>query len=150
MKKIILFALILLWFSPHSYAQKTDLRKMGSVQRNEYLVKLAKEVVMNFGPDYYREDLIPNVSKEPKELRVGYSRAQKYVGKKYYTVTFRDREGYPWSSVDIWEKTGEPMGITFDGGSGYNFLFRSYRDWIKDGVKEEEKWKRENDSQHHH
>lgn len=151
MKKILLLTLTILCMNSSSfYAQNTDLSNLDKKQRNEYLIKLAKEVVLNFGPEYYQEDYISDVSADSKVYKHSDPRVQKYVGKKFYTVTFRDKEGFPCSSVEIWEKEGTPKTVTFDGESGYNFYSRSYRDWIKDGVKEEEKWKRENDSQHHH
>ena len=55
--KIILLSLLLTVCCVSSYAQKTDLRKMQPQQRDEYLVKLAKEVVLNFGSDSYGEAL---------------------------------------------------------------------------------------------
>ena len=39
-----------------------NLSKMYEPDRNAYLIKKAKEVVMNFGPDYYREYGEPEIS----------------------------------------------------------------------------------------
>ena len=40
--------------------------------------------------------------------------------------------------VTIWEDDGEPEGILFGNEMGMTFIFRLYKDWVKDGVKKEE------------
>ena len=50
-------------------AQTVNLGEMSEKERNEYLVKLSKEVIKNFGPGYYRE-LTPTIEeKRMKFLR---------------------------------------------------------------------------------
>ena len=39
-----------------------NLRKMSESDRNAFLITKAKEVVLNFGPDYYREYREPEIS----------------------------------------------------------------------------------------
>lgn len=119
-----------------------NLSRMNENDRNAYLVEKAKEVVLNFGPDYYREYGEPEIS----ELKTfTEDRWEKYKGDKYYTVTFRydkTKETLEWdfaAEVDIWEKDGEPQGVKFGNGIGLHFLKKSYRQKVKEGIKNNEK-----------
>ena len=68
MKQIVL-SLILTVCCVSSYAQSHDLSMMKPAKKESYLVKLAKEVVMNFGSDYYQKDLPQfGIRKLPKKL----------------------------------------------------------------------------------
>ena len=78
MKKILLLTLTILCMNSSSfYAQNTDLSNLDKKQRNEYLIKLAKEVVLNFGPEYYQEDYISDVSADSKVYKHSDPRVQK-------------------------------------------------------------------------
>lgn len=124
------------------------LSQMDSVKRYNYLVKLSGEVIKHFGSGYYREYKEPTIS----ELRVfsdsahaqQYPEVKRNLGRKYYTVTFpcdNSQERLEWNyaaKVEIWDDNGEPKGVMFGHGLGIHFSFRSYRDWLKMGIKEDE------------
>lgn len=134
--------------APPSSSNNICLSQMDSVKRNEYLMKLAREVVLNFGPSYYRDNMNPTIS----DLRVfsdsslveRFPEAQQKLGKKYYVVTIpydHTQEQLEWSyaaEVEIWEDDGEPKGVMFGHNLGYHFTFRPYREWVKNGIKEDE------------
>ena len=67
------------------------------------------------------------------------SSIQKNVGRRYYVVTLEDKHSDKSSEVLIWEDNGEPAAIHFSHSLGRNFYFRSYKQWIKEGVKDDEK-----------
>ena len=119
-----------------------NLGKMSEKERNEYLVKLAKEVIMNFGPDYYR-DLPPIIEEEKNDFFKG----KDIEGREYYKVTFpydETKETLEWSfsaEVMIWKDTGEPLGVMFGTGYGINFLQRPYKEWVEAGVAESDRMK---------
>ena len=118
-----------------------NLSKMYEPDRNAYLIKKAKEVVMNFGPDYYREYGEPEISGiETLEER----KYTEFNGEKYYTVTFRydkTKETLEWdyaARVHIMEKDGEPWGVQFGNGLGLHFFRESYKEKLKRGIKKYE------------
>ncbi|MBR1667626.1 MAG: hypothetical protein IJ693_05015 [Bacteroidaceae bacterium] len=110
-------------------------------------MKLAKEVVMNFGPDYYRDYKEPEISKKQvfEDDSEGIPEVMRNAGRPYYTVTlFYDREKEQLAekfaaAIDIWADDGEPMRVLFGNGMGINFFFNPYREWTKAGVKDSEK-----------
>ncbi len=135
------------YYSPmEEMVSPTSLSQMDSVKRYEYLVKLAREVIKNFGPGYYREYKKPDIS----ELRVfsdnnaQHPEIQRNVGRKYYTVTFlydKTQERLEWdyaAQVSIWEDDGEPKDVMFGHNLGIDFAFRPYRQWVKEGIKDDD------------
>lgn len=124
-------------------AQSTvsNLSEMFYPDRNAYLIEKAKEVIMNFAPDYYREYRAPEFS--GIETLEGWG---EHDGEKYYTVTFlydKTKETLEWNyaaRVHIMEKDGEPWGIECGNGMGIHFFKESYRDWIKRGIEENERF----------
>lgn len=147
MKSFFVSFIIGTLFSITIYAQETHLRKMQQGERNEYLVKLSKEVIKNFGPDYYHvcdssEITGPFVFDESHGL---FRPSNKnYRGRKYYKVTFvvdSTKHFFSWgyaAYVLVWEKSGEPMQVMFGNGMGKHFLGRSYRKWLEMGLQEED------------
>ena len=134
--------------TPSSLATNIHLSQQDSVKRNEYLVKLAREVVLNFGPGYYRENMNPEVSAIRMYLDSThverFPEDRKNIGRKYYVVTFpydHAQEQLEWgyaAKVEIWEDDGEPKGVMFGHGLGIHFTSRPYREWVKEGIKEDE------------
>jgi len=123
----------------------TYLSDWEEAKRTEYLTQKAKEVMLTFGPDWYQEPMKVNIS-ELKEFDIHLMGKDEITeplfGRKYYTVTFRyDRKKEPdWTyaaEVDIWEDDGEPWSIMFGNNWGNNFLSRSYKQCIEEGVKDE-------------
>lgn len=131
--------------APPSSSNNIYLSQMDSVKRNEYLIKLAREVVLNFGPGYYRDNMNPTIS----DLRVfsdssmveRFPEAKQNLGRKYYVVTIpydHAQEQLEWdyaAKVEIWEDDGEPKGVMFGCNLGYHFTFTPYREWVRLGVK---------------
>jgi hypothetical protein len=142
--KTVIFSILVVLFSISSYAQGNDLSKMDSLQRNEYLTKLAKEVLKNFAPDFYSEKLKINISPDPEVFYNEWGdqpKVKKHFNRKYYIVKLENLELKREFKICIWESDGEPVMITYLWtGWGCNFFYRSYKDWIRDGVKEEEKF----------
>ena len=125
-----------------------NLRKMSESDRNAYLITKAKEVIMNFGPRFYREYGEPEISgREVYEIKGNdiYRRStrEKYVGMGYYTVTFRydmEKEIFEWdyaAIVEIWDD-GEPKTVSFGEGYGTYFYEESYKDRLERGLRKSE------------
>ena len=105
-----------------------------------------KRSYKELGPGYYREYKKTDISGAEVYKYPGGNAPEKkkHDGKEYYTITFpydKNKETLYWfyaACVQIWAETGEPKGVLFENGWGKNFLSRSYKDWLKDGVKEED------------
>ena len=143
----ILLCLFLFALGNPVYAQ-SDAPKMKKKERNAYLVEKSKEVIMAFGPRFYREYGEPEISgREVYEIKGNdiYQRStrEKYVGMGYYTVTFRydmEEEIFAWdyaAVVEIWDD-GEPKTVKFGEGYGTYFYEESYKDRLERGLRESE------------
>ena len=151
MKQISIILLAIILCNANMEAQEIDLNKMTEEARNEYLLKIAKEVTQKFGPGWYRESVIPSIS----DLKVFGERPmsetsqldfRKNIGRKYYIVTFnydeKTRKKYVWSyasKVRIWADNGDPFVISFGNTYGVHFLGKSYKQWLLSGIEEEDK-----------
>lgn len=137
------------YFATSSYAQSVRLDTMAAEARNEYLTRLAKEVTLAFGPGFYRDSVVPDIS----TVKVFFSsnwggRDSDFIsndGRKYYTVTFPTKESLEWnytSEVDIWEDDGQPQKIMFGTGIGLHFMVtgKSYKEWLEQGIKESDQF----------
>jgi len=120
-KRIII--IIFIYTSCFTVVVAQDLRKMPEIQRNAVLISIAREAVLLYGPDYYREVYEPIVERKEICLGCGY----------YYFVTFpydKTKEtliGYA-AEVQICENTGRPLGIMFGNGLGTRLL-EEWGDW---------------------
>lgn len=130
-------------------AQQTDLRLLSKQERNEYLLNLATEIVLNYGPDFYRPELPPKISgaKTYRELDANNDGLRKRLGQRYYLVTFSyDKkkellhEDFA-ARIRIWENDGEPSLAEFGTGVGRHFFLKSYWQLKKEGIKPEDKVK---------
>ena len=148
MKNLSIFC-ILVMCAVSLFAQTVRLDTMKIGERNDYLTKLAKEVTLAFGPGFYRDSVVPDIS----IVKVFFSsnwggRDSDLIsndGRKYYTVTFPTEERLEWnytSEVDIWEDDGQPQKIMFGTGIGLHFMVtgKSYREWLEQGIKEEDQF----------
>lgn len=104
----LIVALILLLLCSPCFSKMRHLERKEEPKRNEYLVDKAKEVIMAFGPDYYRdykEPIISDINSFKETFKdAPVLKNKKLYGRKYYTVTF--------------------------------FYVVSYKDWLKKGIKE--------------
>ena len=123
---------------------KTDkirnLESMSEKKRNKILTRIAREAVLQVGPDYYREDTVPVILGPGTFTWKGtteYGRIA-FEGRKFYSVFFpydNSREefrlAYNYTAqVNIWADNGEPAEIFFGNGQGYTFISRSYYELI--------------------
>ena len=148
-KSIIMKRLILLFAFTFSLlgmsAQTVNLGEMSEKERNEYLVKLSKEVIKNFGPGYYRE-LTPTIEETKNEIFKGKDLGD-IEGREYYRVTFpydKTKEILDWpfsARVKIWKDTGEPFAVSFGNGYGKSFFHLSYKEWVEVGIKKNDQVK---------
>lgn len=144
MKNLLLFIMMCMALS--GQAQTRELGQMSIKARNRYLVKLAKEVVMHFGPEYYRTykkpivlDPIPFDEEQYKgrDAKV----IKKYSGRRYYRVVIpydftKEMLSKDYAAiVYIWEDDGTPAIVNFgDPDPGFQFLYISYEQRLKDGI----------------
>ena len=123
MKKMIL--LLILGTSTFQVLHAQYFNKMTNAQRDSVLVAKAKEVVLKYAKDYYREYGKPAI--EFKEV------SKKSINKEnwdrgYYVITFpydttKESFGLDYAAqVTIWSNTGMPDGITAGNGWGYHLL----------------------------
>lgn len=139
-------ALILLLLCSPCFSKMRHLERKEESKRNEYLVDKAKEVIMAFGPDYYRdykEPIISDINSFKETFKDDpVLKNKKLYGRKYYTVTFLydpslENLRYNYSAkVDIWADNGQPKEVCFGSSYGHNFYVVSYKDWLKKGIKE--------------
>lgn len=148
--KNIVFTLVLAMISSIATAQ-TDLSQLKQNDKNEYLVRVSKEVLKEMAPDYVDDCKIGEISgpieftEETGEyIGADKDKIKKYFGKKYYFVEyttkylFMDLELDGHIRIKIWEHNGEPLTIYFDLGEPFWFLFlhSSYKDFLKKHPKE--------------
>jgi len=127
--KKIIFA-VLLCVSCNAAAQ--NLNSMPAAERNALLISIAKDVVLIFGPDYYREYGEPiierNIVQRGEENLEGIN-----AGRVIYRVTFlydRTQERFEMdyaAMVNIWGDTGRPASVLF--GNGWAFGIPEHSPW---------------------
>lgn len=124
MKQILILFLTLL-FSLTFQAQNLD--RMSETKRNETLLRIAKDIVMEYGPDYYREYKAPEIAHgivggKGKQVFTD-EELKKYRNRSFYTVKYlfdRNEEAFPWdysAYVFIWGDTGQAIKVLFGSGS---------------------------------
>lgn len=145
---------IMALFSLSLAAQKQDLRKMEKNNRQEYLIKLAREVANNFGPEWCNKGkLVPQVDdtltvfkvygKESPEVKKNEGRLYQRVTLNYDNAT-QKKIGWEYAAiVFVWEDDGEPFAVVFGNNYGKNFHFISYQEWLKMGIRKEDQSKYE-------
>lgn len=146
MKRLFLSLLVIV-FNLSSFAQDIPFQELDSVKRTEYLINLAREVVQNFGPDYYKPSHIVEVADTTTVFDTTFDHPviKKSLGRRYYVISFfcdkiKKEKGLYAAQVGIWVDNGEPFCVDFYERIGIHFLLRPYRQWIKEGVKETEKY----------
>jgi len=130
------------------FSHMRNLEKKEESKRNDYLIKISKEVIMAFGPDYYREykePIISDITVFPETFKNDpVLKDKKLFGRKYYSVTYvydTSVENLKYSiaaRVNIWADNGQPASVFFGSGFGHNFYKVTYKEWLKKGIKEEE------------
>ncbi|MDR2563117.1 MAG: hypothetical protein LBC98_04160 [Prevotellaceae bacterium] len=112
LKALIVINLILAGCANSAHLQNLD--KMPQAKRDSTLISIASDVVLKYGPGYYRED------KEPVIIR-----GQDSPGARiYYSVKFlydETQESLEWdyaAIVRIWADTGKPASVLFGNWVG--------------------------------
>ncbi len=108
-----------------------NLEKMNESERVKTLLRVAKEGIMEYGPDYYREYEKPEI----KYNRVingnknfADEEVEQYRNRYYYTVKYSYDESKESFNTDysawvfIWEDTGKVFQIYFGNGLGLREL----------------------------
>lgn len=133
---------------------EVNLKMMSNENRNEYLLSLAKEVVLNFGPDFYRTEQAPiiegptpfyfyrSADEEKEHWDDIPGDFRKISGREYYTVKYQyDKDelsiggtvdGDYCAKVEIWADSGDPASVMFGTGYGRPFYTKSYLDFLKE------------------
>lgn len=136
-KKILTIFFILL--APVVFAYAINLRDLSEKKRQEYLLNLSKEVILNLGPDFYRTENPPEI-KGPvihKKTLSDDNLTKRYYGREYYSVIYPYNKaeeplgGHSFSArVDIWAENGEPCSVMFGTGMGFQFYTNSYHETL--------------------
>lgn len=139
--KRVFFSLFFGLFFVISLSQVVNLKEITKEARDEYLINKAKEATINFGPEFYRDSLRYSISVVKTYVASEGDREdmKQQSGRFYYTVTLfyndssLERKRYSFASqTDIWEDDGQPLGIDFGSGLGFEFFGRSYQEVLND------------------
>lgn len=120
MKIIVIITLFLLGYNSVSLSQNLD--SYPQAKRDSILVSIAKEVVLKYGPGYYREFKKPLI--ERKQISKNGHRGGIDANRPYYKITsYYDpkKETLEWdyaTVVYIWADSGKPNFISFGNGRG--------------------------------
>ncbi|MEG0455184.1 MAG: hypothetical protein RR559_07565, partial [Bacteroides sp.] len=87
MKHLLLLIVAVFSFTA-AIAQKVDLKTMNEKKKNEYLIRLGKEICKKFGPGYYRKDAHPIITEGVFNSDDKRAEIRKNIGREYYIVTF--------------------------------------------------------------
>ena len=129
--------LIILLCVSYNTAIAQNLSFMPDVKRDSLLISIAKEVILKYGPDYYREYKQPVISYKqyPSVGKINDKRFTMLADRYYYVVTYlydKTEETLEWdyaAEVRIWEDTGNPSGVMFGNGIG---TIVTKEDWRND------------------
>ena len=124
--KYLLFILITLSLQTKAFAQNLDT--MENDERTKVLLRIAKDSVMEYGPDFYREYGQPKiehecVSRDTKDLTE--REIKENFGRSFYSVEYsfdETIESFDWfyaAKVYIWGDTGLVFSIDFGNGFGF-------------------------------
>ena len=133
-KQIIITILLCISHNTESIAQNLNFRP--ATQRDSLLISIAKEVILKYGPDYYREYQQPIISKEVFPPRGELNPDGIHAERTYYHITFlydKTEEKLEWdyaAYVRIWEDTGGLYCAMF--GNGYGRVIPEGMDWRND------------------
>jgi hypothetical protein len=128
MKTIPRNSILLLVLAVPGLARGQHLDSLPAAKRDSILLEVAKETVMKYGPDYYRDHQPPRIKRlvVPEHGRATYG--EKNVGRIYYSVTYPADKARELcvhdvaASVNIWADTREATSIFFGCGFGYGQL----------------------------
>ena len=144
MKKIIALLFVVSTFP--CFAQMRHLNKLAEEERNEYLVKVAKEVTDSCGPGWNRGVIVPLVSelKVYKDSKYYSPEIRKNSGREYYEVKLmynrKTQQETGWicaTNVHIWEDDGTPVCVLFGDSYGFDFSTKPFKEWYKNSENQD-------------
>ena len=113
--------------------------------KRDSLISLSKEVILKFGPDYYREYKQPEIilRQFPSADKINDKRLIKYANRYYYRVSFPYDKTQEFlesfaAEVDICADTFMPWGVMFGNGIGRAFWDNDWRDLTLEPMKYQE------------
>lgn len=119
-KNSITTIILLISYNVICLSQNLDL--LPQAQRDSILISISKEVVLKYGPGYYREYKEPLI--ERKLIGKNGHRDGVDANRPYYKITsYYDpkKEALEWgyaSRVYVWADTGKPHFVSFGNGNG--------------------------------
>jgi len=132
-KMQIFLSIILILSCNAVIAQNLD--SMPVAKRDSILISISKEVILKYGPDYYREYLKPIIEGSTVPMKGEINPSGVNAGRVSYKVTFlydKTEETLAWdyaAKVAIWSDTWQPSGVDFGNGIGV-------------GISEEADWRK--------
>jgi hypothetical protein len=103
-------------------ANSQNLDSMPQAQRDSLLISTAKEVVLRYGPGYYREDKKPVIKRSiyPKfETDQGKNAGRLVFGIKFFYDKTKEQLDKDYAAaIGIWGDTGNPYIVHFGNGWG--------------------------------
>jgi hypothetical protein len=114
--KTVFLVIVLTGYTIAALSQNLD--SMPQEQRDSLLTSTAKEVVLRYGPGYYREYKEPVIKRGQIPPKGTMNPTGENAGRFYYRVTFlydtvKERLNSDFAAeVVIWENNGKPEGIT--------------------------------------
>jgi len=97
---------------------------MPIAKRDSILISISKEVILKYGPDYYREYSQPIIEQSIVPPKGEINPTGLNAGRVIYSVTFlydKTEETMEWdyaAKVNIWADTWQPAGVNFGNGFG--------------------------------
>ena len=130
-----LFSVILLCVSYSTAIRSQNLDSIPAVQRDSLLIAMAKEVILKYGPDYYREYKPPVIERKIWPLKGERNPEGKNAGRVYYEIVYlydKTVELLDWdfaAEVRIWADTKTLCDVLF----GCNVGIRIPDDGLRSG-----------------
>ncbi len=121
-QKTILVILLFVSYSLATMAQNLDT--MPTAKRDSILISIAKEAVLKYGPDYYRDQYSPIIERNVVPPKGEINTTGEKAGKVFYWVIFpydetEEQLEYPFAArVTIWVDTSKPSSVFFGNGFG--------------------------------
>jgi len=119
-----IFLVISLCVSYNTGILSQNLDSMPAAKRDSLLIVVAKEVVLKYGPDYYREDFKPTIERGLVPPKGEINKTGEMAGRAFYHVTIlydktKEQLEYPFAArVQVWADTGKPSSVFFGNGLG--------------------------------
>jgi len=117
--------IILLCLNCNTVIMSQSLDSIPTAKRDSILIAIAKEVVLKYGLDYYREYKQPVIERSVVPEKGAINKTGLNAGRVLYKVTFlydKTQETLEWNyaaKVTIWADTRHPTGVDFGNGMGF-------------------------------